>query len=90
MARKTKIEKINTLEEQIKELEQKKKEMLEKLYIEVGKHVVNEWDCNDDKVLKKLVDHFKEDAQKLLDSEDDETLNGNEGSGDEGQKQLQY
>ncbi|MCM3405526.1 hypothetical protein [Cytobacillus oceanisediminis] len=66
MARKTKIEKINSLEEQIKELEQKKKEMLELLYIDIGRYVVTEWNSNDDKELKTLIDHFKEEAIKII------------------------
>lgn len=66
MARKTKIEKINSLEEQIKELEQKKKKMLELLYIDIGRYVVTEWNSNDDKELKALIDHFKEEAIKII------------------------
>lgn len=89
MVRKSKIEKINSIEDQIKELKQKQREMLDTLYMDIGKYVVSEWDCNNDAKLKELVDHFKSEALQILSSEENETLNSNEGSIHERERQEQ-
>ncbi|MEK5105002.1 hypothetical protein MKX83_23975 [Cytobacillus sp. FSL M8-0252] len=80
MARKTKIEKIKSLDEQIRELEQKKKEVQDRLYTDVGKYVVTQWECEDDEVLKSLIDKFKNEVLLSNGSSDthSEVLNNEE------------
>jgi hypothetical protein len=69
MARKSKFEQINSIEEQIKDLEEQRKQKLEKLHMDIGKHVVKSWDCQDDEKLKRLIDHFSDQANALLEEE---------------------
>lgn len=70
MARKTKTEKLNTLEEQIKKLQEDKERMLVELQTSIGKHVINEWDCLDEMKLKEFISSLKEKAILELHNED--------------------
>lgn len=77
MARKSKAEKLMTIEEQIKALKEKRDKELEQLHIEIGKYVTNTWDCLDDKKLKRLITHFTDDAKLLL-QEDESPIESSE------------
>lgn len=66
MTRKSKQQKINNLEDQIKELEERKKQMQDDLYKSIGKTVVTAWGCNDDKILISTVEKLKDNALKLI------------------------
>ncbi|MEH2980236.1 hypothetical protein [Bacillus amyloliquefaciens] len=75
MARKSKAEKLMTIEDQIKELVEKRDKELEQLHIEIGKYITKTWDCLDDKKLKRLITHFSDDAKLLLQEEEDSIKN---------------
>lgn len=62
MTRKTKQQKINNIEDQIKELEERKKQMLDSLHKDIGKTIVTSWNCSDDKILKDVIELIKEEA----------------------------
>ncbi|MFE5473796.1 hypothetical protein [Bacillus safensis] len=77
MARKNKTQKINSYQKELEELQRKIKEARESLYKDLGKHLTETWNCEDEAKLKRLIDHFKSDAVILL-NEDSEGNNGEE------------
>lgn len=72
MTRKSKQEKIINIDVQIKELEEKKKQMQDDLYKLIGKNVINIWGCSDDKKLLSAIDKLKDEAKSII-SEYDKT-----------------
>lgn len=72
MPRKSKQEKIISIEDQIKELEEKKKQMQDDLFKLIGKNLINIWDCNDDKKLLYAIEKLKDEAKSII-SEYDKT-----------------
>ncbi|MCM3227569.1 hypothetical protein [Terribacillus saccharophilus] len=66
MARKSRAEKLNDIEKQLLELNKRKKEMEEKLYISIGKHVVDEMGTTDEEYIKstltKLISQLSSDS----------------------------
>lgn len=73
MTRKSKAEKIISIEDQIKELQEKKTKMQNDLYTSIGKTLVNEWNINDEKEIIKVIKDLKEEAILLIDSKEIET-----------------
>lgn len=86
---KSKKEKILTLQEQIDELLKKKKEMEDKLYKDTGHLLTKEWECEDDKVLIKVIKELSAQARELISKYSDDANNedslDNEDSNNEGQ-----
>lgn len=66
MARKSKLDKIKELEEQIKKMEQEKEALIEKVERNVGKMVISEWGTYDEKALLECIKKLSVDAKKLL------------------------
>jgi hypothetical protein len=86
---KSKKEKILSIQEQIKELEKKQKEIEEKLYKDTGQLVTREWNCEDDQLLSIIIKELTPQAKVLItkysnDVTDTDSLN-NEESNNEGQ-----
>jgi len=69
MAKKNKTEKIKSIDEQIKELQEKKKLMIDQLYISVGKTIVSEWNSTNQEELENVIVELKEEAIRLLNRE---------------------
>lgn len=63
-------------QEKLEELEKEIKELEEKAQIELGKHLMNEWDIKDDadsEMVFEVISSLKEDAKKLLDDKERDT-----------------
>ncbi len=81
MTRKSKAEKLLSIEDQIKELQEKKIKMEKNLYLLIGKLVVTEWGTNDEETLSFAIKELKESANTLFEDfeikEDGEMQNEN-------------
>lgn len=77
MPRKTKNERIKSINDQIRELQEKKTKMEEKLYLEIGKHIVQEWDTDQEEELKEVITRISDAAIRELDKMDNNSKNEN-------------
>lgn len=64
--RKNNTQKIMSIEEQIKDLKEKKAKMVTDLHIKVGELVVKEWDSMDIENISYAVKNLKEEAKLLI------------------------
>ncbi|EJQ01734.1 hypothetical protein [Bacillus cereus] len=71
-------EKLNDIDEQIKKLQQKKKNLEKQKNTNVGKHLFETWEIDDEKTAISLINILKEQAKEKLRNV---SLNG-EGSND--------
>lgn len=72
MTRKSKAEKIISIEDQIKELQEKKNKMQNDLYNSIGKTLVNEWGNSDEKKIINVIKTLKSEAAIILDEKFEE------------------
>lgn len=62
MAKRNNTEKIQSIEEQIKELEKKKKSMIDQLHVSIGKAIVSEWGTTDQEEIIRVIIELKDEA----------------------------
>lgn len=63
MARKSKLGQVQKLEEQIRELREKQKKIIEQAQKEIGEYVMESWEVEDIEQAKKLIDKFQAEAK---------------------------
>ncbi|MFS0783359.1 hypothetical protein [Bacillus sp. 1P06AnD] len=62
MARKNNQQKINEIEEQIKQLLEKKKQMEQNLQLSIGKKIITSWNCTDEQILLSVIEELTDEA----------------------------
>lgn len=80
MAKKSKLGQVQKLEEQIKELREKQKRIIEQAQKEIGEYLMDSWEVEDIDQAKVLIDRFKEEAKSsfnLDDSRNTQNANSN-------------
>ncbi|HZH59649.1 MAG TPA: hypothetical protein VEY70_08750 [Metabacillus sp.] len=77
MAKVSKKEKIESIEEQIKNLMQKKKELENKMRYNVGKHLFEEWEIESEEQAISLINELKPYVKEIL-TKHEETVVQNE------------
>lgn len=68
-------EKLEKLKEQQEKIKRQEKELIQSLYIKIGKTVIKEWGIEDDKTLNEIIVALKDQAKKYekeLDTESQE------------------
>lgn len=63
MAKKSKLGQVQKLEEQIKELREKQKKIIEQAQKEIGEYVMDSWEVEDIDQAKRLIDKFQTEAK---------------------------
>lgn len=63
MARKSKLGQVQKLEEQIRELREKQRKIIEQAQKEIGEYVMESWEVEDIEQAKKLIDKFQAEAK---------------------------
>lgn len=66
MAKKSKLGQVQKLEEQIKELREKQKKIIEQAQKEIGEYVMDSWEVEDIEQAKKLIDQFQSEAKNAF------------------------
>lgn len=66
MARKSTLGKVQQLEEQIKELRDKQKKLIEQAQKEIGEYLMDSWEIEDVEQGKKLIDKFRGEAKAIV------------------------
>lgn len=65
MPKNTKEKKLESIEEQIKRLQQKKKDLEKKMKENIGKVIIEEWEIEDEETAIMVIQSLKEEAKKL-------------------------
>jgi len=60
------LSKAQQIEEQIKKLQEKQKQYIEKAQKEIGRYLMETWDIEDVDQAKLLIEKFKEEAKKMF------------------------
>jgi len=58
--------KIQSIEEQIKKLQQKKKRELQKQRTNVGKHLLEKWEIQDESIAYELIEYLVPNVEEYL------------------------
>ncbi|AOZ94885.1 hypothetical protein [Paenibacillus crassostreae] len=69
MAKISKLAQAQKIEDQIKELREKQKQLVEKAQKEIGEHLMDSWDVEDIEQAKKIIDKFQTEAKALFKKE---------------------
>ncbi|MDR6726116.1 hypothetical protein J2W91_004622 [Paenibacillus amylolyticus] len=81
MAKKSKLGQVQKLEEQIRELREKQKKIIEQAQKEIGEYVMDSWEVEDIEQAKILIDKFQEDAKNSFKGNDvDQRLDNQQNS----------
>ncbi|QNR70541.1 hypothetical protein IAQ67_29425 (plasmid) [Paenibacillus peoriae] len=70
MAKKSKLGQVQKLEEQIRELREKQKKIIELAQKEIGEYLMDSWEVEDIEQAKKLIDKFKQEAKASFNNSD--------------------
>ncbi|MED0649896.1 hypothetical protein P9246_10845 [Aeribacillus pallidus] len=74
------LSKAQQIEEQIKKLQEKQKQYIEKAQKEIGRYLMETWDIEDVDQAKLLIEKFKEEAKKCFDESKQEEVDEKEAS----------
>jgi hypothetical protein len=69
MAKKDPLSRAQQIEEQIKKLQEKQRQYIEKAQKEIGQYLMETWDIEDIEQAKFLIEKFKEEAKKYFTKE---------------------
>lgn len=61
-SRKNHLNEVNKIEEQIRDLQQRKKNLIEQVSKEIGQYLMETWKIEDTEQARKLIDQFREQA----------------------------
>nr|WP_173026357.1 TraC family protein [Aeromonas sp. Ne-1]AKO69671.1 hypothetical protein [Aeromonas sp. Ne-1] len=67
---------IESIEEQIKKLQEKKKRAITKRNNEIGKYITEKWNSEDLEVIKNVIDQLTDEALKLIGNSTENTDEG--------------
>lgn len=70
MAKKSKLGQVQKLEEQIKELREKQKKIIEQAQKDIGEYLMDSWEVEDIEQAKVLIDKFKQEAKASFNNND--------------------
>ncbi|MGM1023740.1 MAG: DUF6437 family protein [Bacillota bacterium] len=68
--KKSSLAQVQKIEEQIKELREKQKQLVEKAQSEIGEYLMETWQVEDIEIAKKMIDKFKDEARASFTSSD--------------------
>ncbi|MEC0238192.1 DUF6437 family protein [Paenibacillus kribbensis] len=68
--KKSSLAQVQKIEEQIKELREKQKQLVEKAQSEIGEYLMETWQVEDIEMAKKMIDKFKDEARASFTSSD--------------------
>ncbi|WP_336765666.1 hypothetical protein [Paenibacillus sp. USHLN196] len=68
MAKKSKLGQVQKLEEQIKELREKQKKIIEQAQKDIGEYLMDSWEVEDIEQAKKLIDKFQQEVKNMNDA----------------------
>ena len=69
MAKKTKIQKLGSIEEQIKALQEKKKDVERQIHLTVGKELFEHWEVEDEEQAIEFIKMFADQVNGSLNKE---------------------
>lgn len=78
MAKKSKLGQVQKLEEQIRELREKQKKIIEQARKEIGEYVMESWDVEDIEQAKKLINKFQDEAKASFRNSEMNLINNNQ------------